>query len=303
MKKFLVLLMSVLLVTMTACTKKNNGNNEEEPEKPDEPAVVEEEKVSFDLISYEVYKPLSAAAKNLSFHIVIAKVRIRTEEKVNLSMDDIVTSEKISLGKVNAYIDEINKAGVTLKDFNLSEDLKSDSSSAVFTLFVPVSRYAEEVSLTLLEKYEVEIDLDKNVRDLALISAEEQTVIGNEEFVVEVVAVVRATGENLLVNGEVVGTSTSDIYAIRLEINPLSGKSVTVEAAEYVSADTSDSFEALSAEYETEKKENIIGTAVTAKSQGYLLFEVNNPEKQSLSYQGILIIKVNGEWYNIAVDL
>ena len=303
MKKFLVILMCALLLIMSACTKKDNGNKEDDPQNPDEPAVVEEDKVSFDLVSYEVYKPLSAAAKNLSFNIVIAKVRIRTEDKVDLSLDDIVTSEKICLGKVDSYIDEINKAGVTLNDFAIAEDLKASSSSAVFSVFVPVNRYANKVTLTLLEKYDVEVDLDKNVKDLALISAEEQAVIGNEEFTVEVVAVVKATGENLLANGEVVGSSTSDIYAIRLEIVPLSGKSVTVEAAEYVSSDTSDSFEALGAEYETEKKENIIGTAVTSKSQGYLLFEVNNPEKQSLSYKGILIIKVNGEWYNIAVDL
>ena len=300
-RNIVIFLMSMLLLVSNGCRKEKNKQEEDPTTDPVE--VTEEDKVSFNLVDYTTYKVDDKDAGMLSFNYVIAKVRIKDEGEISYSLKDLVTSEKVNLGQLDSYYDEINRAGTTLKDFNLSEDLRSSSNNALFTLFIPVNnKKADEITVTFLDKYSIDFDLSRNVKSIVFQQAELHE-IDADNFIIEVKTVVDATGENLLMNGEVTGASNFDLYAFRLTVTPLSGNSIKIEDAEYVSASTSDSFKALDARYETEKKDNLISVKLTEETTGYLFFQVLNPEKEELSYKGILRIKVDGQWYNVNVDL
>ncbi len=296
MKKhsFLIALTAGLLFVSSGCTKKDP-----EPVEPVTPEI-QEEAVDFDLVEYKVYN-LDA----LDYQFVIAKVRIKGEKAVDYSFADLVTSENVKLDCKEEYEELLNKKGISYTQFNLSSEIKSRNNSAVFTLLVPVlDKKAKSVDITLKDKVKITIDLTQNkgtAEDIGM--NEDNTVINTENYQIEVLGGHQATGENLFYRGEIVGSSTSNIYVFKVHVTSFVKDPVVITDAEYVSENSSDTFHALSSDYETEKKRNLIDVKVEGEEEAYLFFQVLNPDKQSLTFQGILRIKVNNEWFNVKVDL
>ena len=294
-RKWMIYLCMLLLLITSGCRK-------QDPVEPVDPAPtpVQVENVDFDLIEYKVYN-----LEQLDYQFAVAKVRIKSDKAVNYSLADLLTDEDIALSEKDAYCVDLNKKGISYSQFGLSEELTSRNNSAVFTLLVPVkdkARKTVEVSLKQLVK--IEIDLTKNLGTAEELGLDvEDTIINTEEYQVEVLSCTKITGETLFYHGEVVGSSTSDLYAFKVLITSFIKEGVKVSEAEYVSASTSDTFEALEEGYETEKKENMLGVNIEDEKEAYIFFQLLNPEKEDLSYEGVLRLCINGQWYNVKVNL
>ncbi len=294
-RKWMIYLCMLLLLITAGCRKQDPV----EPVDPD-PTPVQVENVDFDLIEYKVYN-----LEQLDYQFAVAKVRIKADKAVNYSLADLLTDEGIALSEKDTYCVDLNKKGISYSQFGLSEELTSRNNSAVFTLLVPVkdkNRKTVEVSLKQLVK--IEIDLTKNLGTAEELGLDvEDTIINTEEYQVEVLSCTKITGETLFYHGEVVGSSTSDLYAFKVLITSFIKEGVKVSEAEYVSASTSDTFEALEEGYETEKKENMLGVNIEDEKEAYVFFQLLNPEKEDLSYEGVLRLCINGQWYNVKVNL
>ena len=73
----------------------------------------------------------------------------------------------------------------------------------------------------------------------------------------------------------------------------------------YTHLDDGTEFEALGAEYESEKYENILGKSIQEKDSGVLFFVTYNPGKEPMSYKGTLKLKIKGQenWIDVKVNV
>ena len=99
------------------------------------------------------------------------------------------------------------------------------------------------------------------------------------------------------VNGEMMYggiPSTAEVYVFKVDAVSLWGDKLEIESARYVLDDGTE-FEALGAEYESEKYENILGKSIQEKDSGVLFFVTYNPGKEPMSYKGTLKLKIKGQ--------
>ncbi len=292
-KKWMMIFLLCLL--LTGCRKDDINEN---PNGPDDP-VIQESSFAFDLVDYTVYKQ-----EEFPFVFVFAKVRIRDDASVNFSLKDIVTSEQIRLSETEEYHDKLDRLGVSLGKYNIATNrLYSDQNSAVFTLFVPVKdTNAEKVTLSLKEK-SLDINLTKNKKTMLLEQGDELDVIEENNFSISIHRIFDVSGQNLYYKNEITSLpSTAELVAIELTIRFNGTDSVIINDAEYVTMEKGDSFTALEKEYDgTDKTYNLIGSTVTKETTGHLLFLTLNPEKEDITFKGILRLKINDNWYNVEI--
>ena len=69
--------------------------------------------------------------------------------------------------------------------------------------------------------------------------------------------------------------------------------------------DNGNEFDALEADYESEKYENIIGKSIQEKDNGVLFIVTYDPDKEAISYRGTLKLKIKGQenWIDVKVNL
>jgi len=259
---------------------------------------------SFDLVSFEVYD-----ISELTFKFALVTVRIKGDEAINVNLDDLQTSEGFNLADTDPYISEFATYSVFLQKVGVDFNLKSDQSSAIFTLFVPlIDRTKTSVDLIMQSNGEqLTIDLTKNItgtkEKLGFII--DETITDGKSFNIVVSAAIEITGEALYRNDELYSyPSTAQLTVFKLTLTSLNGETIAIDEAEYVTTASSDTFNALDSTYnKTEKRVNIIGVSTNTSTEGYVLFMTLNPEREQITYKGILRVKINGTWNSVEVDL
>ncbi|MEA5026300.1 MAG: hypothetical protein VB012_01435 [Erysipelotrichaceae bacterium] len=260
--------------------------------------------VDWTLDDYVVYD-----VEEISFKFALVKVNISSNVALALDLADLTTDESISLGSVDQYLNELAGDGIYLQKLGADFELTSSETAASFTLFVPlINREATSVQLAAPFSSEVlTVDLTKNnTGTKEALGYEEDEVISDEEtYQVVVSSALDITGETLYQNGEATTyPATAQLTAFKLKITSLDGSEVKIEEAQYVTAETGDTFLALDSSYgKTEKRSNVINVGVTNTGEGWLFFMTLDPDQTHMSYVGQLKIKINSEWSTIDVNL
>ena len=99
--------------------------------------------------------------------------------------------------------------------------------------------------------------------------------------------------------------STSQVYVFRLDAVSLWGDEVVIEEAEYITEGSENKFDALPSGFYSEKYKNILGKPIHEKESGVLFFITYNPDREPITYQGKLKLKLKGQenWIEITVSL
>ena len=295
-----IVIVTIICVVVFLAMNKGDNNDPSDPPVDDTPTTNE----SFDLVSYEVYD-----ISELTFKFALVTVRIKADEAINVNLDDFTTSEDFNLADNDAYISEFATYSVFLQKVGVDFNLKSDDTSAVFTLFVPlIDRNKTSIDLTMQSTGEqLTLDMTQNLtgtkEKLGFIINE--TITDDQSFNIVVSAAIDVTGEALYQNDELYSyPSTAQLIVFKLTLTSLKGDAIVIDEAEYVTTSTSDTFVALDSTYnKTEKRVNIVGVSTKTSTEGYLLFMTLNPDREQITYKGILRVKINGTWNSVKVDL
>ena len=118
--------------------------------------------VNVKLDDYTVYIDDS---KELGFNFVVAKVSVDTnKELINFNLNNLQTSEKISLNNIKKYINKINSFGYDISRLNIVEDnIVSDTNNAQVNIMIPFEKEVDSLKVfNLLDTNKFDI----NDRDL-----------------------------------------------------------------------------------------------------------------------------------------
>ncbi|MDD4641971.1 MAG: hypothetical protein PHG99_00505 [Erysipelotrichaceae bacterium] len=302
-RSLIVTLVVIVFVLMMSLVYFLFFNDKENPEIPDDPIVIpNEDIVDYDLVNYEVYD-----LNELSFKFVLVDVRIKDKEAINISLSEFTTSDGTNLNFVSDEISELADFSVFLGKVGVDFDIESNDKSALFTLFVPIKNRSEKEIDLFLNDSKITIDLTKNITGTAIkigISHNEN-ITDDETFRIFVSAAIDITGEALYQNNEIsTYPSTAQLMAFKLVLESLNEEMIMIEEAEYVTEKNSDTFIALDGTYtKTEKRINIINIKTDDRAEGYLFFMTLNPEREKMTYSGILRVKINGKWSSVAIKL
>ncbi|MFV0479125.1 MAG: hypothetical protein ACK5LZ_00935 [Anaerorhabdus sp.] len=277
-------------------------------DKPTENA--DDEQIQVDIVSARVFD-----IDGIGFKFAIVKLRFQTEANgLNLGLDHFTTSEGIQLDEVGTYVQTLESQMYFLGKQNVWFEVVSNSNSVMVNVFVPV----EDETLTEIElktdlyaPKTLKIDLSEKTGTAEMLQYEAEDIITDGKTYQMVVSnAYEITGDTLTqttVSGstEYLLPSTTAVYSFNIQMISLWGDSVVIEEAQYIPDNSNETFEALDSSIQSMKHSNIIGVEVTEEDNGDLFFVAYNPVTSSISYKGVLKLKIKGEsnWIAIQVDL
>lgn len=266
------------------------------------------DKILVDLMDYKVYK-----FDDIDFKFVIAKIRVKAEgDSINVSLSNFRTSEGILLDQVDAYVQQLENKQYFLGKQNVWFELISTDSSYLANIFIPIKDGNQKdliVDVNLGEKKQLKFDLTKTTSDSKLLKYVADDVISDgKTYQMKVSKAYDITGEEFTVtfddgySEEYVVPSTSQIYSFDIEAVSLWGDELVIENARYVT-DTSEVFEALPINIQSNKYVNLVGLKITDKSMGSLFFMTLNPSKNPITHKGTLHLKIKGQINEIIINV
>lgn len=94
--------------------------------------------------------------EDLSFKFVIAKVKISSNDSINLGLENLTTSENVALNNVDAYRKSLESKGYDLSMMNVSlTDIISLENSVSVNLFIPIKSVSiKEVQLRVSQLFQ-----------------------------------------------------------------------------------------------------------------------------------------------------
>lgn len=276
------------------------------PEKPDETGSLSQ--VQVDLVEYTTY-----CFDDLNFDFIIAKIRVKAEDSINISLDHFITSEGIALDDIDSYLSILDSNNLYVGKQRVQFELLSTESSMVANIFIPVKDKKAKtvtVSTDFNRKNNLVFSLETATGTKEMLGYHAEDVITDgKTYELKISNVIDVTGEDLYItengnsNQEFYSSSTR-IYAFYVDAVSLWGDEVVIEDARYVT-DSQIEFNALDGRYSTMKRDNIIGKAIKEAESAPILFMTLNYEENPIIYQGTLKIKIKGQdkWIEIRLSL
>lgn len=276
-------------------------------EKPAESEVIDGYKV--DLIDSVVFN-----LKDVDFKFVIAKIRVQSNDKINLKLSHFKTSEGIVLDQADSYIKQLEDKSYFLGKQNVWYEILSNENSTMVNIFIPIKdKNAKEITLStdLDPDQEMKINLSNSKGTAEMLQYKADDIITDgKSYQMKVSSAYPITGDYMsqkTANGEIeyLLPSTVEIYAFNIEAVSLWGDTVVIEEAQYVPSNSKEVFTALDSSIQSMKYQNIIGKQVVEKDTGDLFFVAYSPVESPVTYKGVLKLKVQGSdnWIVINVDL
>ncbi len=284
-----------------------NGDKPVDPVKPDEP-VNEKSALTMTPIEYSVYEDEEG---KLGFNFLITTIRFEDEKTLDLTLNDLKTSEGIVLSDYEKYVKKLNENSYDLKVKGVAYTIENTSKDTIATLFVPFTKNFDQITLTDTKSgVMIRFNTKENVSQLKELKAievdpkEDGTDIRDK------------TGEyDIHVSGSFISTmmmkdgsdysfpSSSNIYTFKLKVNS-ANKGVSITDAQFVSSAKGTVYSALDSSYESMKEDNILGKDLSeVNSSAALFFEVEN--SGNVDYSGTLRLKFSdsSEWVEISTEL
>lgn len=265
--------------------------------------------VEVDLAEYTVYR-----LDELDFQFVIAKIRVRAEEAINIPLSHFTTSEGIQLDQIDSYLNVLDSQGLYVGKQNVWFELVSLETSYVANIFIPVrDRQARSVAVHMDfgDNEDLQMDLSRAEGTKEMLGyVADDIITDGRTYQMQVGAAFQIAPEEMYRTFEDGSTetaglpSTAEVHVFRLEAVSLWGDEITVEQAVY-ETDSAVQFEALPVGFDSEKYDNILGKTIRDKDSGVLFFITYNPDREPITYQGRLRLKLQGQenWIEIQVSL
>lgn len=296
----------IVNIDPTVPTEPDSSLSNPNDQKPDETDSLEQVKV--DLVEYTTY-----CFEDLNFNFIIAKVRVKAEDSINITLDHFITSESIQLDDIDSYLSILDSHNLYVGKQRVQFELLSNENSMVANIFIPVKdKNAKTITVTtdFNRKNNLSFSLETATGTKEMLGYHAEDVITDgKTYELKISNVIDVTGEDLFIteNGNSVQeyySSSTKIYAFYVDAISLWGDEVIIEDACYIT-DTKIEFKALDSRYSTMKRDNIVGKPIKESETAPILFMTLNYEENPIIYQGILKIKIKGQdkWIEIRLSL
>ena len=302
--KLLKVLMCLFVIVAGGCTKPAEPADATPTATPEEQTETTE-KCELTLMDYDVYQP-----QDLSFRFIIAKIRVRTDDKVNVSLSHFRTGEGIQLDQISEYVNELEARSYYLGRQNVVYELVSDDSTYMANIFIPVKdKNAKTINVIVdFMKEPLTFDLSKTADDANMFVYHPDEVISDgETYEMTVSKAFDITGEYMYSNNdmdqEYYLPSTCRTYIFTVKALSLKGDEIIIDSATYVPQGSKETFEALPQEVNSMKHRNILGKTITENGEGDLFFVAFNPDFNPITYTGVLNLKLHGSDDVIAIQV
>lgn len=320
-KGFAVLLLCFLSVGLilgiiSIITSYNDGPEEDQTQnheiaqvgnqkKPDETENTSNMNVG--LVEYTHYR-----LDELDFQFVIAKVRIKADEPIHISLEHFKTSEGIVLNQVDEYVNDLESNALFLGKQNVWFEIISQEKSVISNIFIPIDdKEAEEISVMNDFNNDVLVfKLNSPTGTKELLSYQPDDVITDgKTYQMKVSSAFEITGDTITrtysdgYSEEYISPSTAQIHAFKVDAVSLWGDQLVIESAVYTVKETNETFKAFNEQFGTMKYQNLINKMITDTDSGVLFFETLNPGENPITYQGVLKLKIKGQENEIIINV
>ena len=254
------------------------------------PVVVETTaSVSVSLIDYSVYKD---DTDDLGFDFIIADLSFTANEPVSFELKNLQTSEKISLDKIDSYINALELAGYKVDDLGINTTgVNSAENKTEARVFIPFKTDTDTLAVyNAVNASKLEFNLDENVKlatSLKLDNEDSEKVIEVEGAKIEVSnSYISSTMYHNDVEYGV--SSTSKIFTFRINATDIE-EGTKIVKAQFIRNGESDPIDCLPADYSSLKDDNAFEKPLVNGDNGALFFEIITNEVKP-SFSGDLLI-------------
>lgn len=263
--------------------------------------------VEISLSNYKVYRLDEA-----DFGFAIAKMHIKADEAIHITLDHFKTGEGIVLNDVDSYIAQLEQNSYFLGRQNVWYSIISEDTETDANIFIPFKDKNEntlDLACDIADDMKWSIDLRKNAGTADQLQYKADDIITDgKTYQMTVSAAYDISGDYVYQteNGnqiEYYMPSTTKLYAFKIEAVSLWGDTIVVESARYVPKDSSETFAALDASIQTMKFENILGREINEKDTGYLFFVAYDPDDNPVTYEGVLKLKLQGSENEVIINV
>lgn len=283
-------------------------NQDEDPD--DDPIIDPKDPVitaSFE--GYTVYK-----LDDVSFTFVIARITFASDSAMDFGIDQLVTSEQLSLAQTQVYQDELLSKGLFLSYQMVEFELPKNKQMFTVNVFIPVKNAdAEKITLTTKFKSTISLDIDltfaQGVKEMLGYVEEPGVVTDNDTYKLKVMGLEDLTSYPVMrkfddgTSEEVTFSSTAKIYAVKVSVTPLNDSTLIISQARYRIITSGQTWLNMTKEYSVEGFDNIVSQPIENPVEGYLIFDVYSTELSLLDQNTIFEVRFEGsdEWIEITI--
>lgn len=283
-------------------------NQDEDPD--DDPIIDPKDPVitaSFE--GYTVYK-----LDDVSFTFVIARITFASDSAMDFGIDQLVTSEQLSLAQTQVYQDELLSKGLFLSYQMVEFELPKNKQMFTVNVFIPVKNAdAEKITLTTKFKSTISLDIDltfaQGVKEMLGYVEEPGVVTDNDTYKLKVLGLEDLTSYPVMrkfddgTSEEVTFSSTAKIYAVKVSVTPLNDSTLIISQARYRIITSGQTWLNMTKEYSVEGFDNIVSQPIENPVEGYLIFDVYSTELSLLDQNTIFEVRFEGsdEWIEITI--
>ncbi len=251
--------------------------------------------------------------ENISSRFVILGFSITSEDIINLTLDEIVTSENILLSQNENLVKELIGLGMDKDLVNIVDELPEGLKSYTVNLLVPVTDKNKKELTLKVDKYngvEFKISLESSTGTAEMIGIlEDERFVDETEFAIRILDVSDLTGKTVFeLNSDgsksaIDFPSTAKIHAVYIEIDPKSSGEIEITNARYKILDNKEPSYCLPSNNTVENLANLINLRINRLTKGYVFFDVYSDNVSLMDKQSIFEFQVNtsDEWYEVQV--
>lgn len=284
-------------------------NGAKDPDEDDPIIIPKEPVVTATMEGYTVYK-----LSEVSFPFVIARITFESEEAMVFGIDQLITSEQVSLAQTQVYQDDLLSKGLFLSYQMVEFELPRNKKSFSINLFIPVKNpEAEMISVTTRFKSDIKLDFDlsfaQGVKEMLGYVEDPGVITDNDKYKLKVLGLEDLTSFPVMrkfddgTSEEVSFPSTARIYAVKISVTPLNNTALVITEGRYRIVSTGQTALSMTREFSVEGFSNIISRSITDPSEGYLIFDVYSSELSLLDQNTVFEIRFEGiaDWIKITI--
>jgi hypothetical protein len=258
---------------------------------------------------YTVYK-----LDEVSFPFVIARITFSSDSAMDFDIDQLVTSEQLSLAQTQVYQDELLSKGLYLSYQMVDFELPKNKQTFTVNVFIPVKNpEAEKITLSTKFKSSVNLDIDltfaQGVKEMLGYVEEPGVITDNDTYKLKVLGLEDLTSFPVMrkfddgTSEEVTFPSTAKIYAVKISVTPLNEHTLVIAQGRYRITTSGQTALSMTKEYSVEGFNNIVSLSIVNAVEGYLIFDVYSTELSLLDQNTIFEVKFEGsdEWIEITI--
>lgn len=284
-------------------------NSVKDPDEDDPIVIPKDPVITATMEGFTVYK-----LSEVSFPFVIARITFSSEKAMVFDIDDLVTSEQLSLAQTQVYQDELLANGLFLSYQMVEFELPRNKESFSVNLFIPVKNPdAQKITVTTRFKSDIKLEFDlsfvQGVKEMLGYVEDPGVITDNDKYKLKVLGLEDLTSFPVMrkfddgTSEEVTFPSTARIYAVKVSVTPLNNNTLVITQGRYRIVTSGQTALSMTKEFSVEGFSNIISMSITDPSEGYLIFDVYSTELSLLDQNTIFEVRFEGvaDWIEITI--